>query len=105
MKVNNFKREAQGFECYFEYELKPYEILYLKMPNISATKRSVNDIGWQSENKVTLYATLANNITRNPEKVLWNKIENEQDINKTVQFLKVVAGGEGGILYIRVNLN
>lgn len=105
MKVESFKKDNNtGFEFYFEKNLKPNEVVYLKMPPISSNKRSINDIGWQCENETSIYATLAHAIT-NTDDTLWSKIENEQDINKTVQFLKIIAGTEGGKVYIRANLN
>ena len=107
MEIKNFKNDNHsGFDVYFEKKLEPNEVVYLKMPTISLNKRSVNDIGWQCENETTIYATLSNQLSgKNENEILWTEIQNEQDINKCTQFLKICAGNEGGIVYVRANLN
>lgn len=102
MKFEKFKTDNTCFEYYYEDDLKANEIVYLKMPPISANKRSINDIGWQCESEMTVYATLSHKLS---DDVLWSEIKNEQEINKTVQYLKIAAGNSGGKIYVRANLN
>ena len=85
------KANFNGFNYIFEKHLKPHEEVIIKMPAVSANKRGVNDIGWQSDGDVTIYGTLSNN----PEKTtLWQKILEGDEINKTAYALKVVNNGQ-----------
>lgn len=99
-KLYNFKRDnGTGFEFYFEKELGAGEEIILKMPPISANKRAINDIAWQSENSVTIYATLSSSLNT----ALWSVLDDGDEINKCAQFIKIVAN-DGGKVYVRINL-
>lgn len=98
-----FKRTTNGFNFVFEKELKANETVIVKMPTISANKRGINDIGWQSDGDVTLYGTLSSN--PKSEKALWQSIGEGEDINRTVSALKVVNGGTASNIVIRAILN
>lgn len=93
MKIYEFdKSGTTGFNFVFEKDLAANETIYLKMPPVSANKRGINDIGWLSDGDVTLYGTLS----RNPasEKALWQAIRVNDEVNKTVSFLKIVNEGD-----------
>ena len=96
------KANFNGFNFIFERHLKPHEEVIIKMPPVSANKRGINDIGWQSDGEVTLYGTLSNN----PEKTkLWQQIIDRDEVNKTIYALKVVNGQTECDIIIRAILN
>lgn len=102
----NFKVDRNtNFERYYEGNLNPHDIVYLPMPNVNANQRSVNDIGWQCDGDIRIYATLSHKLTDNDKETLWSEVGTEQEINKTVQFLKIEGGETGGRVYVRVNIN
>lgn len=79
-----------GFSYVFEKELEANEEIVVKMPVPSANKRGVNDIGWQSESEnVELYGTLYPDVNNVPDWA-WEKINEDEDINKTVSGIKVI---------------
>ena len=92
-----------GFCYVFEKTLKPNEIAIIKMPSISPNKRGVNDIGWQTDGDAVLYGTLSSNPTS--ENAMWEKIEENFEVNKTVYAIKVVNGLNESKVAIRVILN
>lgn len=83
------KYDKGGFDYHYARTLEPGETVIVKMPSPTANKRGVNDIGWQTDNAadVFLYGTLSD--TPMLENTLWDKIENNDDINKTVYALKI----------------
>ena len=92
MKMLEFdKAGTPGFNFVFEKDLDANEIVIVKMPPVSANKRGINDIGWLSDGDVTLFGTLS----RKPEseKALWQEIRDNDEVNKTVAFLKIVNNG------------
>lgn len=103
MKLDKFVREGEGFQYRFEKKLRPNEEVYLKMPPISSNKRGVNDIGWQSDEDVTLYVTLTNDCSKS--NVLWTEVKSEHEINKTSTYIRIVSGSLGGRVVIRAILN
>lgn len=105
-KIEEFRKtDGTGFRYFFEKELKANEIIYIKMPPVTSNKRGINDIGWQSDTDVTIYATLKQYLKENEEDtVLWTEISNNSDINKTVTYLKVIGGKTSGAVYINAIL-
>ena len=96
------KSHFNGFNYVFEKHLKPYEEVIIKTPPVSANKRGINDIGWQSDGEVTLWGTLSND----PEHTtLWQQIIDRDEVNKTIYALKVVNGQKACDVIIRVILN
>lgn len=88
-----FKRLLNGFNYIFEKVLVPDEEVVVKMPVVSANKRGINDIGWQTDgDNVVLYGTLS----RRPKdaNALWQEIEAYNDVNKTVSALKIINKGD-----------
>ncbi len=101
-----FRRTTNGFNYIFERELKPYETIIVKMPPISANKRGINDIGWQSDGEVTLCGTLSSRPDKlSPDSELWQQIIDGHEINKTVNALKVKNGQKPCTIIIRAILN
>lgn len=100
MNVDQWKNSSNyGFSYYYEHTIEPGETRYLKMPVVTPNKRGVNDIGFAYEGDIALYATLS-------EKpfdlgAIWQKINDFDEINKTVSYIKIVNNGESSA---RVNL-
>lgn len=101
--MRKFKKVTNGFNFVFEAEIDAKETAILKMPAVSANKRGINDIGWQTDGDVTLYGTLSEKA--NKENVLWQEIGEKEDINKTVSALKIVNNGGACRVVIRAILN
>ena len=92
-----------GFRFSFEKEIGANEVVYVAMPAVSANKRGINDIGWQSDTNITLYATLKRFLKEGDEDdALWTKVNDNANINKTVTYLKIVGGNEDGKVYVNV---
>ena len=92
-----------GFSYVFEKTLAPFEEIIVKMPTVSSNKRGINDIGWVSNDEVTLWGTLS----ASPKTTkLWQQIIDRDEVNKTVTALKVKNGGiDGNKIIIRVIMN
>ena len=103
MKLFEFERTSNAFCFVFEKDLEAHETIYIKMPVVSANKRGINDIGWLSNGDVTLSGTLS----RKPEsdKALWQIIRENDEINKTVAFLRVVNNGDACRIEMRAIFN
>lgn len=99
--MEHFKSTLNGFNYVFEKELNKGEELFLKMPPVSANKRGINDIGWQTDGSVKLYGTLSKNLSD----ALWSEIEENFEVNKTVSALKILNEGEKCKIAVRVILN
>ncbi|MCK9478000.1 MAG: hypothetical protein M0R40_00675 [Firmicutes bacterium] len=99
----NFTRTTNAFNYVFEKELEGAETVIVKMPTISPNKRGINDIGWQTDGDVTLYATL----NSNPKDAgaMWQEIKENETINKTVFAIKIVNNGGACNIAIRAILN
>ncbi len=98
--MDKFEKVTEGFNFVYEKSLAAYETVILEMPPVSHNKRSINDIGWQSDGEVVLYGTLS----KHPEsaKALWQEIDAGNEINKTVSALKIVNGSSVCNIVIRV---
>lgn len=102
--MDAFKKMGNnGFNFVYEKELLPNEVRIVKMPPVSANKRGINDIGWQSDGDVTLYGTLSGNPSG--DNALWQKIEPYDDVNKTVSAIKIQNNGGKCRIIIRAILN
>lgn len=102
--MEQFSGETRNtFSFVYERILKPNETVIVKMPRVSANKRSVNDIGWACDNDdLKLYGTLSNH----PESptALWQEISAFDDINKTVAYLKIINADSVSRICIRAIL-
>lgn len=98
--MDKFEKVTQGFNFVYEKALAANETVILEMPAVSHNKRSINDIGWQSDGTVKIYGTLS----KNPESVnsLWQLIDEGSEINKTVSALKIVCGATACNIVVRV---
>lgn len=92
MKLLEFDRTGtNGFNFVFEKDLEANEEVIVKMPPVSANKRGINDIGWLCNGDVKMYGTLSKDPTS--DKALWQEIRVNDEINKTVAFLKIKNNG------------
>ena len=74
------------------------------MPQVSANKRGINDIGWATNgDNVILYGTLARD-GKNPN-AIWQEIEPYHGINKVVSYLKITNSGDACRIEIRAIFN
>lgn len=98
-----FKRDSSAYNYVFEKKLSANEEIILKIPDVSPNKKGICDIGWQSGGNVTIYGTLSSD----PENssALWQKIDENTDVNKTVSALKVINGSSVCNIAVRVILN
>ena len=91
--MEKFSRVTNGFNFVYEKELEAGETVILDMPVVSANKRGINDIGWQTDSDdVILFGTLSSN----PESdtALWQLIERDYEVNKTLSAIKIYNSGE-----------
>ena len=98
--MENFEKVTNGFNFVYEKALEANETVILEIPAVSTNKRSVNDIGWQSDGDVTLYGTLS----KEPDSAnaLWQVINEGDEVNKTVSALKIVNGPSACKIAVRV---
>lgn len=103
--MKNFKKTANAFNYIFEYEFTKTgdEEIIVKMPVVSANKRGFNDVGWQTDGDITLYGTLSSK--PKDTNALWQKIRENEEINKTVSAIKIVKTGEPCRFVMRALLN
>lgn len=101
--MDAFRKTTNGFNYVYEKALAANETVFLKMPAVSANKRGINDIGWQTDGDVTLYGTLSSKPTS--ETALWQTIEDNDDVNKTISAIKIVNNAEACNIVIRAILN
>lgn len=97
-----FKNCTNGFNFIYEKEVPENSEIVVKMPIVSANKRSINDIGWQCDGDITLYGTLSGS----PEgkNALWQEIRDYDEVNKTISAIKIVNKGSECHIAIRVIL-
>lgn len=101
IRMEKFNNVSHGFNYVFEKELEPNEVVILKMPPISANKRSVNDIGWMCDESVKIYATLS----ADPENTnMWQEVRQFDDVNKTVSALKIENGNSYSTVIVKAIL-
>ncbi|MBR6603134.1 MAG: hypothetical protein IKK94_03870 [Clostridia bacterium] len=98
--MDKFEKVTQGFNFVYEKALAANETVILEMPAVSHNKRSINDIGWQSDGNVKLYGTLSKN--PESESALWQEIDAGDEINKTVSALKILCGDLACNIVVRV---
>lgn len=95
------KNTAYDYSVCIELEAGATE--YIEIPKVSINKKGVIDIGWQSEDGITLYGTLSENY--NAEDTLWDEIIDGEELNRTIRCIKAVNTAKTSQhLYIRVIL-
>lgn len=103
--MEHFKRdniEHHGFGYVWDRTVAEDETVIVAMPPISANKRGVNDIAWQTESDdVVIYAT----ISANANDALWTEIPDYGQINKCATYLKVKNNGAAARVTMRALLN
>lgn len=103
IKMLEFDRTTNAFNFVFEKDLKSNETIIVKMPQVSANKRGINDIGWLSDGNVKLYGTLAKN-PRNPN-ALCQEIREYDEVNKVTSAIIVVNKGDACRIEMRAIFN
>lgn len=101
--MEEFKRVTNAFNYVFERTIAAGEVIILKLPQVSANKRGVGDIGWVCDGDVTLFATLS--AKPQDDKALWQEIAPNDDLNKTISGIKIVNNGGACSICVRVLLN
>lgn len=90
MAAELFTRTGAAHNWCYKKTLGANETVYLKMPAISPGARGVNDIGYQCDSTVSIYATLDDDIEG--VGTAWQLIAAGEGINKTAYALKIVCG-------------
>lgn len=101
--MREFKKTTNAFNYVFEKELETAETVIVKMPAVSTNKRSINDIGWQTDGSIKMYGTISSE--PDSDTALWQEINQSDEINKTVTALKIVNGAAPCRVAIRVIFN
>lgn len=104
IKLHEFKKNSSNaFSYVFRQDIKPGEVIIVKMPPVSANKRGINDIGWISDapldttdpenprQTIRLYGTLAEN-PRDGESLI-QEIGANDEVNKTTSAVLVKNDG------------
>lgn len=95
-------RTTDGYNFIYEATLDVNDEVIVKIPDVSPNKKSISDIGWQTDGDITLYGTLS----QDPEAdAIWQEIGSGEEINKTVSALMAVCGENGANIVIRVIFN
>ena len=98
--MRKFTREDPGHSYIFETCIDAGDTVIVETPRVSPNKRSVNDIGWQSDGDITLYGTLSGNPEN--ETSMWQEIKPGENINKTVSAFKIVNNSDSCRIAIRM---
>ncbi len=101
--MQEMTRTTDGYNFIYEAELRANEEVIVKIPDVSPNKKSICDIGWQTDGDVSLYGTLSQD--PDDEFAIWQEIGSGEEINKTVSALLAVCGEEPAKLLIRVIFN
>lgn len=100
--MDKFRNITNGFNYVYEKKLEANETVIVSMPTVSPNKRSINDVGWQTNGNVTLYGTLSSK--PQSEEALWQEILPRDEVNKAVSAIKIVNGNDECSIVIRVIL-
>lgn len=100
--MDRFKKTDNGFNYIYEKSVPAGSEIIVKMPVVSANKRGINDIGWQSDGDLQLYGT----ISSKPESsaALWQEIIPNNEVNKTISAIKIKNNGSACKIAIRAIL-
>ena len=95
---------TNAFDYNIDIKINKGDSAIISFPIPSPNKRGVNDIAWQSDNKVTVYGTLCRNV--NDPDALWAEIRPNYQINKCCRGIKVVNSGENPARFVaRIIMN
>lgn len=98
--MQKFKRTTKAFNYIFEKALAAGETVIIEVPEVSAHKMGICDIGWQSDGDIEIYGTLSENPCA--DDALWQEINEGNEINRTVSGLKIVAGTSACRVVVRI---
>ena len=97
--IKDFKKshgDMYGFNYCYEDEIPAATSVMLKVPLVTANKRSVNDIGWMVEctdddaDSVFVKGTLSSNVN---EDSIWQDLVPGEDVNKTISGIMITNNG------------
>ena len=98
-KIKQFSKshgDMYGFNYCYEDEIPAGTSVILKLPLVTANKRSVNDIGWMVQcgdddaDSVFVKVTLSSNVN---EDSIWQDLIPGEDINKTISGIMITNNG------------
>lgn len=90
--MDEFIRYQNAFNYMYDKTIKPGEEILLPIPPVGPNKRSVNDIGWQTDsNDIYIYGTVAKEYGKTN---MWSELADSTPINKTVTALKIINRGK-----------
>ena len=96
-------RKNTAYDYSADVELKAGATEYIEVPKVSINKKGVIDIGWQSDDGITLYGTLSESF--NADDTLWDEMSDGEEVNKTIRYIKAVNTVDTKQhLYIRIIL-
>lgn len=99
----NLERKNTAYDFSVDIKLEAGATEFIEIPKVSINKKGVIDIGWQSDDGVTLYGTLSEKYTA--EDTLWDEINDGEEVNRTIRYLKAVnTTDKSQHLYIRAIL-
>lgn len=84
----NLERKNTAYDFSVDIKLEAGATEFIEIPKVSINKKGVIDIGWQSDDGVTLYGTLSEKYTA--EDTLWDEINDGEEVNRTIRYLKAV---------------
>lgn len=90
----NFRADLHGFNYYYEKEVPADTTIILKVPVVSANKRSVSDIGWMVEcdnDADTENVVVSGTLSSDPcgDTAMWQELMPGEDANKTLSGIKI----------------
>lgn len=100
MKTKDFKKshgDLYGFNYCFEEKVPSDTTVILKLPLVTANKRSVSDIGWmvgcETDSDADLIS-VSGTLSSNPlgSDAMWQELIPGEDVNKTLSGIKVSNG-------------
>lgn len=94
-----------GQSYFWQEEILPGTTRIVDVPDVSAHKRSISDIGWQvSRDMARVYVTIHPDAYST--EAIWSEADSGSPINRTVTALKIEnIGTEAIVAAVRVNFN
>ena len=82
------ERKNTAYDYSANIELKAGATEFIEIPRVSINKKGVIDIGWQSDDGITLYGTLSEDYT-SPD-TIWDEMNDGEEVNRTIRYIKAV---------------
>lgn len=84
----NLKRKNTAYDFSVDIKLDAGAIEYIEIPRVSINKKGIIDIGWQSDDGITLYGTLSEDY-ESPD-TMWDELNDGEEVNLTIRYIKAV---------------